>query len=248
MSSPFGTIGRYYDLFYTDKDYGAEVAYLHSLLHKHGISGKKLLEFGCGTGQHACLLSKEGYEVHGIERSTSMLSRVSATQGFTYEHGDITSLQIGRCFDAVLSLFHVVSYQISNSDVSAVFTNAARHLSPGGLFVFDVWYSPAVAMQRPTVRIKRLSAHDLSIIRIAEPDIHTNENRVDVNYTVLAQNIRTGKLETITEVHPMRHFSLPELDLLAGFTGFERLSAEEWLTGAEPSEATWGLCLVLRKT
>ena len=37
------------------------------------------------------------------------------------------------------------------------------------------------------------------------------------------------------------------IDLLAEAAGFERLTAEEWLTGAPPSEATWGVCLVLRK-
>ena len=45
----------------------------------------------------------------------------------------------------------------------------------------------------------------------------------------------------------MRHFSLPELDLLAQVAGFERINVEEWLTGAPPSEATWGVCLVMRK-
>jgi hypothetical protein len=35
---------------------------------------------------------------------------------------------------------------------------------------------------------------------------------------------------------------------LAEAAGFERLTAEEWLTGAMPSEATWGVCLVLRKS
>jgi hypothetical protein len=45
----------------------------------------------------------------------------------------------------------------------------------------------------------------------------------------------------------MRHFSLPELDLLAEASGFERISAEEWLTRDPPSEAIWGVCLVLRK-
>ena len=46
----------------------------------------------------------------------------------------------------------------------------------------------------------------------------------------------------------MRHFSLPELDLLAADAGFERVGAEEFLTGAAPGESTWGVCLTRRRT
>jgi hypothetical protein len=45
----------------------------------------------------------------------------------------------------------------------------------------------------------------------------------------------------------MRHFSLPELDLLAAAHGLQRLGAEEFLTGAAASEATWGVCVILGK-
>ena len=69
-----------------------------------------------------------------------------------------------------------------------------------------------------------------------------------MNYTIFADNLATGVAQTLTETHPMRHFSLPELDLLADQAGFERLAAEAFLTGEPPSEDTWGLCLVLRKS
>jgi hypothetical protein len=115
------------------------------------------------------------------------------------------------------------------------------------LFLFDVWYSPAVVSQKPELRVKRIQTDDLAITRIAEPFLFPNENRVDVHYTVMAQDLATGSFQSFEETHPMRHFSLPEIDFLAETTGFERLTAEEWLTGASPSEATWGVCLVLRK-
>jgi hypothetical protein len=45
----------------------------------------------------------------------------------------------------------------------------------------------------------------------------------------------------------MRHFSIPEIHMLASFTGFELLKAEEFLSGNEPSENTWGVNFILRK-
>lgn len=70
---------------------------------------------------------------------------------------------------------------------------------------------------------------------------------MDVNYTVFVRDLVTGTRQTMTETHPMRHFSLPELDLLATESGFERLKTEAFLTGDEPGEKTWGVCVVLRR-
>ena len=244
----FDAYSRYYDLLYQDKDYAAEVAYVDALLQRHGIGGRELLEFGSGTGRHGRLLAERAYRVTGIERSAAMVARAQPSPGFQCLAGDIRTVQLGRTFDAVLSLFHVVSYQVGNADVQAVLARAAEHLRTGGLFVFDVWYSPAVLAQRPAVRIKRLAAEGLEITRLAEPRLLPNANRVDVNYTLFARDTTTGAVATFTESHPMRHFSLPELDLLAEAAGFERLGAEAFLTGEPPGEDTWGLCLVLRRT
>jgi SAM-dependent methyltransferase len=243
----FGAYGRYYDLLYRDKDYGAEVEYIARLLKRCGATGHELLELGSGTGKHGRLLAERGYRVLGIERSAEMVARAEATRGFESRQGDARTISLGRRFDAVLSLFHVVSYQTLNADVRAVFARVAEHLERGGLFVFDVWYRPAVYAQRPAVRIKRLAEPGVEITRLAEPVVHPNENRVDVNYAIIVRNTVTTACETFAEVHPMRHFSLPELDLFAEAAGFERLCAEGFLTGAQPGEDTWGLCVVLRR-
>lgn len=246
-SGVFDTYSRYYDLLYQDKDYAAEAAYIDSLLKKFGVSGPNLLEFGSGTGRHGCLLADLGYRVTGIERSAEMVALAKTAEGFSCQQGDICEVRLGRTFDAVLSLFHVVSYQIGNQAVQSVFARAAEHLLPGGLFLFDIWYSPAVYAQKPEVRIKRLADADVEITRIAEPVIYPNENRIDVNYTIHARNRADQCCTVITESHPMRHFSLPELEIIAGHAGFECLTAEEFLSGNPPGEDTWGVCLVLRK-
>ena len=243
----FSAYGRYYDLLYRDKDYAAEVDYIHSLLQRFAAPGPELLEFGSGTGRHGRMLAARGYRVTGIERSAEMVARAEPVAGFACQQGDICTVQLGRTFDAVLSLFHVLSYQVHNDQVAAVFARAAEHLVPGGLFLFDVWYSPAVYAQRPAVRVKRMADETVDITRIAEPTLYPNANRVDVAYSIFARERATGAVTTLAETHPMRHFSLPELDLFASVAGFERLCAEEFLTGRVPGEDTWGVCVALRK-
>jgi len=247
-ATPFDAYSRYYDLLYRDKDYAAEVEYIVDLLERYGASGPELLEFGSGTGRHGRLLAERGFRVTGIERSAEMVAQAMPVPGFSCQQGDICTVQLGRTFDAVLSLFHVVSYQTTNAAVQSVFVRAAEHLQPGGLFLFDVWYGPAVVAQRPEVRVKRLAAVGMEITRLAEPVLYPNDNRVDVHYTIFARESASGTVQTFTETHPMRHFSLPELDLFAASAGFERLCAEAFLSGEPAGEGTWGVCVVLRKS
>ena len=246
MPDVFDAYGRYYDLLYRDKDYDAETEYVARLLKAH-VEGGELLEFGSGTGRHGRLLAERGYRVMGVERSVEMIARAEQTPGFSCIQGDICKLHLDRTFDAVLSLFHVVSYQTSNASVRAVFDRAAMHLAPGGAFIFDVWYTPAVCAQRPATRVKRMSDERVDIIRIAEPRVYPNENRVDVHYTIMVKDRASERAQEVTEIHPMRHFSLPELDLLAEQSGFERVVAESFLSGSPPGTDTWGVCLVMRK-
>jgi SAM-dependent methyltransferase len=247
MLPPFDAYSQYYDLLYRDKDYAAEVNYIDSLLSRFAVPGRDLLEFGSGTGRHGRLLAERGYRVTGIERSGEMVAQATLTEGFCCRQDDICTVQLGRTFDVVLSLFHVVSYQVENPAVRAVFARAAEHLQPGGLFAFDVWYTPAVYALRPEVRVKRMADTTIEVTRIAEPVMRPNDNCVEVNYTLFVRNLATGTTHTFNETHTMRHFSLPELDLLATESGFKRLSAEAFLTGEKPSEDTWGVCLVLRR-
>lgn len=243
----FNSYSHYYDLLYKDKDYHAEANYIQGLLIRQGVTQGSLLEFGSGTGIHGRLLAGLGYHVHGIELSPEMVARASVVQGFTCQQGDISIVRLGRTFDAVFSLFHVISYQIANTDLTAVFARAREHLNPGGLFIFDFWYSPAVYSQRPLVRVKRMGDEKLEIIRLAEPVIYPNENRVDVNYTIYARDLVGNGVEVITETHPMRHFSLPEIDLLAAANGFKRIITEEFLSGKPAGENTWGVCVTLKR-
>jgi SAM-dependent methyltransferase len=246
-SSVFNAYSRYYDLLYLDKDYNKESLYIQKILHQYKFSTCEILEFGSGTGKHGRLLAEKGYRIHGIEQSLDMVNQALQGSGFTCQVGDICDIKMKKTYDVVLSLFHVLSYQTSNSNLHAVFRNAALHLKKDGLFIFDFWYSPAVYEQKPVVRIKRMADSKVKITRIGEPTIYPNENRVDVDYSIYATDLATGAVTIITEKHPMRHYSLPEIDLLAEAHGFERIKTEEFMTGKAVGSNTWSVCVILKR-
>lgn len=244
----FNDYSNYYDLLYKDKNYLKEVNYINKLL-KNFYSKKKLniLEFGSGTGKHGSLLAKDGHKVHGIELSHKMISKSYSTKGFTCQQGDITKIKISRSFDAILSLFHVLNYQITDKQINSVFSNAFRHLHSKGIFIFDFWYTPAVIAMKPSIKIKRVFNKKIEITRIAEPHIYDDKNRVDVKFNIFVKNLITGKIKKFIEIHKLRHFNLQEIKNFCDKHNFKLIKSEEFVSGSRLSKSTWGACVVLRK-
>ncbi|MBW4615108.1 MAG: class I SAM-dependent methyltransferase [Desmonostoc vinosum HA7617-LM4] len=251
--SIFDNYACYYDLLYLDKDYAKESQFIHQLLLTHAPNTVSILELGCGTGIHAALLAQEGYQIHGVDISAQMLerSRSRLTQlspdiaaKLKFSQGDIQEFRVNQQFDAVISLFHVVSYQTTNEALEKTFATAKAHLKLGGIFIFDCWYGPAVLSDRPTVRIKRLEDEEVKITRIAEPVIYPNENLVDVNYQVLIKDKNSKAVEELQETHRMRYLFKPEIELILKQFQMEAIAYREWITNQEPGFDTWGVYFV----
>lgn len=250
----FEKYAKYYDLLYQDKDYKEESEYIASLIKKHHSESIKILEFGSGSGIHGHLLAGLGYQVSGIERSQHMIdlgnqkAELSETaSNFNCVLGDCTDTFLGNDFDAVISLFHVLSYQTSNESITAMLKNAYKQLKPGGIFIFDYWYAPAVWNYRPTLRVKKVENSELKITRIAEPECCEDKNRVDVNYLTFVEDLSSGQISKIEETHEMRAFDITEITQFSISTGFEVLQSEAWMTKDSPSPKTWGVCSIVRK-
>lgn len=249
----FADYARYYDLLYRDKDYQAEAEFIHQLVRRYAPAATSILELGCGTGNHASLLVEKGYSLCGIDQSAAMLATAQQrlahlppdqAQRLEFFEGDVRTIRVSRQFDVVISLFHVISYQTTNADLQAAFATAKTHLNPGGILIFDCWYGPAVLSDRPIVRVKRLEDDAIQVTRIAEPQMHPNQNLVDVNYQVFIKDKATGAVADLQETHHMRYLFQPEIERLFAEHRFKGLATGEWLTGNTPGFDTWGVYFV----
>lgn len=250
MTTNFKLYSQYYDLLYADKDYVAEVGYINQLIKTYKPFSKTILELGAGTGKHAFLLADKGYTVLGVERSEEMvaIANQKKNENVSFEIADITKFNLNQTFDVATSLFHVISYLTDNESLLKTFKNVHQHLNKDGLFIFDVWHSSAVNYQIPEKRTKVLKNDAIEVIRKANPIIYSEINVVEVDYDIKITNLKNQTSELISEKHPMRHFSKPEIDLLAYATGFKLLNTEEFLTAMAPSTHTWGVCYILQKS
>jgi SAM-dependent methyltransferase len=252
----FGLYARYYDLLYRQKDYGAEAQYVVANLPALHAGTCSIFEMGCGTGAHAQALAQMGYSVAGIDVSEAMLQRAqqrcdalpqAERRKMSFTAGDVRTYRCGQSFDAVLSLFHVMSYQVSNEDLDAAFATAAAHMHDDSVFLFDFWYGPAVLSTRPETRVRRLENESIRVMRLAEPLLRENENCVDVNYTVLIEDKRSAAREELHETHTMRYLFLPEIDAFLHRAGLQRIKASTWLSDKALDAQAWSGFVACRK-
>jgi len=245
----FKEYSQYYDLLYSDKDYESEASYISELIKKYNPKAKSIIELGCGTGKHASILSKKGYKIHAIDLSQEMLNEARGNfDEIVFEQGDVRYYRARKKFDAAISLFHVASYQTSNQDLRDFFKTADHHLEIGGIFVFDLWYGPAVLAQKPSRRLKNLENNSLKIKREAIPHIDYDKNIVEVKYNIAITKKHDLTELNIEETHKMRYLFLPEIELFCEECNFKILNVEEWLTKKPPSPESWGICIVVVKT
>ena len=243
--TPFSLSARYYDLLYRDKDYRAEAAYLGSMIREFHGDAATILDLGCGTGIHAALLREAGYELVGVDVSEAMLERArSENPELTFILGDVRTVRLEQKFDVVTSLFHVASYQTSNRDVNDFCATLRDHLAPEGIAIFDCWYGPGVLTDRPVVRVKRFDDDHIRVLRIAEPDIDSEKNTVDVRYEIRVEDKSDSSFTTFREGHLMRYFFLPEIELFLEQNGLKLIAAHEWLTKRKPDFDCWNLTVI----
>ncbi|MEP6619508.1 MAG: methyltransferase domain-containing protein [bacterium] len=257
MSDTFGAAyAGQYDILYQDKDYDAEVAMLERVFERHELKGNAVLDLGCGTGQHAIRLARRGYDVTGVDRAPEMLAiaRVKAEQSLdevapqpSFVEGDVTSVRLGGSpYDAVLMMFAVLGYQVTNEAVRASLRTVRAHLRPGALFICDVWYGPAVLSVRPSERTKVVDAPDGQVIRSVRTHLDSFAHRADVSYRVWRLR---GKevIAEMKETHSMRFFFPQELAILFEDAGLSLLELRAFgNTDTQPTEGTWSVLAVGR--
>ncbi|MGA9754625.1 MAG: class I SAM-dependent methyltransferase [Desulfobaccales bacterium] len=252
-----GHYAELYDQFYRDKDYEAECDLLEEVFRRYGNgSVRSILDLGCGTGNHAFPLARRGYRVTGVDRSLEMLAGARQKAEFfpkgpsghlpAFHQGDVRTFALGRKFDAVLMMFAVLSYQLSNEEVLAALAGVRRHLCPGGLFVADVWYGPAVLALRPGDRLKVIATTEGQILRATSASLDTFRQVCEVNYRVW-QLAGDRLVRATQESHHVRYFFPQELFLFLSLNALEPLIVSAFPDlSRSPSEDTWNVLVVGR--
>ncbi|MDB4981855.1 MAG: putative Methyltransferase type 11 [Myxococcales bacterium] len=254
MGSYLDRHAELYDLFYADKPYAEEAAFVAESLAAHGVlPGARVLELACGTGRHAFELERKGYEVVATDYSADMLAcakRAKESRGSRVEllEQDMRALKVpGAPFDAVVSLFDSIGYVQTNEAVLQVLTGARAHLRPGGLLVVEFWHAAAMLRSYDPVRVRRWDTPQGEIIRISETKLDCERQLAHVSYSIM-EIAKDGALRSLKETQTNRYFLVQEMSGWLERAGFEPL---RWCSGFDRERPidgeTWHVVVTARR-
>ena len=144
---------QHYDSFYTSKkSYQQESQNLLSIFKSNGLLlGDRILDVGCGTGEHALRIAREGYFVKGIDISPYMIQRArEKSQNVQSVNFSCQSLQEEQeKYAHIYSLFNVINCLPHKAALKTFIHAASRVLNQRGTFVFDCWHAEAIVANPP---------------------------------------------------------------------------------------------------
>ncbi|WP_169944402.1 class I SAM-dependent methyltransferase [Microbispora sp. H11081] len=204
--------------------------------------GGRALEFAIGTGRVAVPLAGRGVPVTGIELSRPMIDRLRAKVDeatIPVFAGDMATAVAPGEYALVYLVYNTISNLLTQAEQVACFRNAARHLTPGGHFVIELWVP----------ELRKLPPGQQAVVWHGEPGYIGLDT-----FDVLRQQIvshhfhfdESGQARLFRSPH--RYIWPAELDLMAQLAGFELESRHADWTGGEFTAESRSHVSVYRRT
>ena len=221
----------YSDLAWTEHiiappdEYTEETEPLINAIKEYSVNEvKTLLHLGCGAGGNDFIF-KRYYQVIGVDISEKMLEIArDLNPEAVYHHGDMRTIELGECFDAVV-VPESIDYMRTENDLYSAMMTAQKHLKPDGIFLVVANIAEQFSQNN---FIYTGSRGDIEITLFennyipAYPGTHYEATLV---YIIR----RKGKLEIYTDRHILGLFKLETwLNLLkrAGFDTINQVSMD----------------------
>lgn len=134
----YNQLSKYIDASYRGtKNYQQEVDFI--LRRVGNTPGRKILiDVACGSGGHAELLSKAGFEVYAVDVNDGMLRLVKKNlpKARVFKQ-DMRQLDVPVKADVLTCMYNSINYNYSYAELSDTFQRFYDHLKPGGVLIFD---------------------------------------------------------------------------------------------------------------
>jgi SAM-dependent methyltransferase len=139
-TSAYDAFSPHYDAFTAHPNYPSWVRSLEVLARSHGLTGRRALDLGCGTGSSLMPLVELGYEATGCDASAGMLEQAARKlpPAVRLVAADMCALPDLGTFDLVWSLNDTLNYVADPGALRRALANAAACLRPEGVLLFDV--------------------------------------------------------------------------------------------------------------
>lgn len=199
---------KYYDIFYSNKDYNKEVDFLKNFIKKED----KIIDIGCGTGIHASILEQNEYKVDGLDLNIEMLSIASTRLKGTLYNQNILNININKKYNCIISMFAVINHLKDTNELEKTLLNLKNILSKSGIIILDL-HNPQINGAKTDTydNIKRTMTWNYD----TKTKIETTKIEFEINKSIY------------TDYHTFRIFSIEEIKESCNNIGLEVINIYE---------------------
>ena len=185
----------------------------------------KILELCCGTGRLTLPIAKDGYDICGVDYTSSMLERAKlkaseAGLKINFIEADMRTLNLQEKFDLIFIPFNSIHHLYKNEDLFKALEGIKRHLKEGSIFLLDC-FNPniqyIVESEKEQKVIAEYTTNDGREVLIKQTMRYENAtqiNRIEWHYFI------NGEFHSIQNLD-MRMFFPQELDSYLERAGFD---------------------------
>ncbi len=185
----------------------------------------RILELCCGTGRLTLPIAKDGYDITGVDYTSSMLEKAkkkASEEGLEVEfiEADIRTLELPEKYDLIFIPFNSIHHLYKNEDLFKAFMVVKNHLKQGGLFLLDC-FNPNLEFiveggkeQKEIAEYITKDGREVLIKEIMRYENKTQINRIEWHYFI------NEEFDSIQNLD-MRLFFPQELDSYLECNGFE---------------------------
>lgn len=184
----------------------------------------KILELCCGTGRLTLPIAMEGYNICGVDYTSSMLEQAKAKASeagleINFIEADIRTLSLQEKFDLIFIPFNSIHHLYKNEDLFAALRSVRNHLKEDGLFLLDC-FNPNIQYivegekaQSVVAEYATNDGREVLIKQTMRYENATQINRIEWHYYI------NGEFHSIQNMD-MRLFFPQELDSYLEWAGF----------------------------
>ncbi|OZM57768.1 SAM-dependent methyltransferase [Lottiidibacillus patelloidae] len=239
----------YYDLLMSDVPYDKWEEFVSKQIEKYKISGKQLLDLGCGTGSLAIPFARKGYDVTGMDLSIEMLAIANNKArhencNIHFVEQDMREFESHLQYDIIGIFCDSLNYLQSKEDVLQTFKKVYDHLQDDGLFIFDV---------HSEYKINHIfnnysygsNEENFSFIWNCFEGSETNSIEHELTFFVESKE---GEYSRFDELHMQRTFALDTYKTLLKEAGFNQVKVTADFSEMSPVTDSERIFFTVKKT
>ncbi len=185
----------------------------------------RILELCCGTGRLTLPIAKEGYNITGVDITSSMLEQAivkakEADLRIEFIQADIRSLDLAEKYDLIFIPFNSIHHLYQNKDLFQTLNVVKNHIRKGAFFIMDC-YNPNIKYivegEKEQIVISEFTTEDGREVLIKQSMLYesnTQINRIEWHYYI------NGEFNSIQNLD-MRLYFPQELDSYIECSGFK---------------------------